>query len=204
MAAGSAAGSAPGCLLPCGINKIIHGALHVYFRLLGRHIADCCCSFCPVSKICGENAEQQPCHKPYTLHLHPPSSATQRDPQQPNPTQPDPDPDSDSEIALTLQAGGKLEVLCAKFLWQEGRQVWKLHEVAPSRLFYRLFFCCCCRVLVMHSRKYVFDYYDSSRLCNFMNMNGLYVCSRFSRYFAGSLGEDKTNCNAVRWLPDDD
>lgn len=56
----------------------------------------------------------------------------------------------------------------------------------------------------MHSRKYVFDYYDSSRLCNFMNMNGLYVCSRFSRYFAGSLGEDKTNCNAVRWLPDDD
>lgn len=35
-------------------------------------------------------------------------------------------------------------------------------------------------------------------------MNGLYVCSRFSRYFAGSLGEDKTNCNAVRWLPDDD
>lgn len=56
----------------------------------------------------------------------------------------------------------------------------------------------------MHSRKYVFDYYDSSRLCNFMNMNGLYVCSRFSRYFAGSLGEDKTNCNAVRWMPDDD
>lgn len=34
-------------LLPCGINKIIHGALHVYFRLLGRHIADSCCSFCP-------------------------------------------------------------------------------------------------------------------------------------------------------------
>lgn len=141
---------------------------------------------------------------PQAIHTPPPSTVTHLDPQQPNSTQPDPDPDSDSKIALTLQAGGKLEVLCAKFLWQEGRQVWKLHEVAPSRLFYRLFFCCCCRVLVMHSRKYVFDYYDSSRLCNFMNMNGLYVCSRFSRYFAGSLGEDKTNCNAVRWLPDDD
>lgn len=40
-----------------------------------------------------------------------------------------------------------------------------------------------------------------------MNMNGLYVClaaSRFRRYFAGSLDEDKTNCNAVRCLPDDD
>lgn len=30
------------------------------------------------------------------------------------------------------------------------------------------------------------------------------VWSWFSRYFAGSLGEDKTNCNAVRCLPDDD
>lgn len=37
-------------LLPCGINKIIHGAFHVYFRLLGRHIADSCCSF---STRCG-------------------------------------------------------------------------------------------------------------------------------------------------------
>lgn len=68
---------------------------------------------------------------PQAIHTAPPSTATHLDPQQPNSTQPDPDPDSDSEIALTLQAGGKLEVLCAKFLWQEGRQVWKLHEVAP-------------------------------------------------------------------------
>lgn len=35
-------------------------------------------------------------------------------------------------------------------------------------------------------------------------MGFMCVWSWFSRYFAGSLGEDKTNCNAVRCLPDDD